>query len=68
MKKRVYGPVTDACQLDYSAYLPAPRCLTHYAYVRRCAGCGVQFHSSRPHANTCSPRCRQRVSRAERAE
>jgi hypothetical protein len=31
-----------------------------------CAGCGEWFDSSRAHAVTCSPRCRQRLHRSRK--
>jgi hypothetical protein len=49
--------------------IPRGWCSRHIGwYLHTCPGCHFKFHSRRPHASTCSPRCRQRISRRERAE
>lgn len=37
-------------------------------YEKRCAMCGERFEATRWHARLCSDRCRQRSSRARRAQ
>jgi hypothetical protein len=34
-------------------------------YALRCDECGEGFYSARPHARTCSPRCRKRLERTK---
>lgn len=39
-------------------------CEVHFwLYLNVCLGCGDRFHSNRPHAKTCSDKCRKRLSR-----
>lgn len=38
-----------------------------YAQNKMCDGCGKLFQTKREHTKTCSAKCRQRVSRAGRA-
>jgi hypothetical protein len=33
-----------------------------------CEGCGGSLEGRRPHARTCSPKCRQRVSRGQKRD
>lgn len=63
--KRAHG-VTDACDLSQLSYGCGTWCFTHHCRVRRCIECGAMFHTARSHKTTCSPRCRQRMSRRER--
>jgi len=64
--------VADGCHvLSMSVYMARWRpgaheyCQTHGEWVRTCKGCGMKFHTKRRHAETCSNKCRVKVSRSK---
>jgi len=72
MKRKNVIPIGQGCKPFRTKDLKhtkcdVGKCKEHFwVYLNICLGCGEKFHSIRPHAKTCSDKCRQRLSRRTR--
>lgn len=56
---------TLACMRAGGTFRASAEGLLARSFVLKCGVCGKSFDSRRPHAKTCSPKCRQRKRRAK---
>jgi predicted nucleic acid-binding Zn ribbon protein len=69
MRSKVMPSMGQGCKLVWETAFrhkvgEPGKCQCHPdLFIKRCMGCGEQFHSVAPHTKTCSDRCRKRLSR-----